>query len=65
MAYPGRSVVVDPRGNITADAGDGEKVLAATIDLATLRDYRAQFPALADAKYVHKPAAVLKPGASP
>ena len=46
--YPGRSLVVDPRGRVVADAGTGEGVLAAELDLAALAAYRREFPALAD-----------------
>ncbi|HEY7091154.1 MAG TPA: carbon-nitrogen family hydrolase [Tepidisphaeraceae bacterium] len=48
LTYPGRSMIVDPRGTTIADAGKGEGVISAEIDLAGLREYRAQFPVLAD-----------------
>jgi len=47
-SYAGRSVVVDPHGVIIADAGEQERVLAATIDAAAVRTWRADFPALRD-----------------
>ena len=50
--YNGRSVVVDPHGAIVADAGDVEKVLAASVDAETVRAWRAEFPALRDAGFV-------------
>jgi len=53
IAYPGRSMVIDPRGQVIADAGDTEGVLKAAIDLEALRDYRKQFPALQDMRFVH------------
>jgi predicted amidohydrolase len=49
FTYSGRSLVVDPHGIIIADAGEQEGVLRAEIDPAIVRDWRAQFPALADA----------------
>ncbi|MDZ4287827.1 MAG: carbon-nitrogen family hydrolase [Prosthecobacter sp.] len=49
FTYSGRSLVVDPHGVIIADAGEQERVLRAEIDLQLMRDWRAQFPALADA----------------
>ncbi len=52
VAYPGRSLVIDPRGQIVADAGDKEGVLKVEIDLQALRKYRADFPALADMRFV-------------
>jgi predicted amidohydrolase len=50
--YPGRSVVIDPRGNIVADGGDKEGIVKAAIDLDGLRAYRKSFPALADMRFV-------------
>ena len=47
--YCGRSVVVDPHGEIIADAGEGECVLTATVDTEVVRAWRAEFPALRDA----------------
>ncbi len=49
-SYSGRSAVVDPRGRVVAEAGDGEMVLQAEMDLAGLRQYRREFPALADVR---------------
>lgn len=48
LAYPGRSQIVDPRGEILADAGPCEGVIQAAADLAAQRAYRQEFPALAD-----------------
>ncbi|MEI6085553.1 MAG: nitrilase-related carbon-nitrogen hydrolase [Verrucomicrobiota bacterium] len=47
--YPGRSQIISPRGEVLADAGAGEGVVGAALDLAELRDYRQTFPVLADA----------------
>ena len=46
--YPGRSIIVDPQGEILADAGDREGFIQAKLDLATLRKYREGLPFLAD-----------------
>ena len=46
--YPGRSVIVDPQGEILVDAGSKEGCIHATLDLANLRKYRAGLPFLAD-----------------
>lgn len=46
--YPGRSVVIDPRGEIVADAGSEEGLVTADIDLEAVRNWRAEFPALQD-----------------
>jgi predicted amidohydrolase len=47
-SYSGGSMVVDPRGRVAAEADDGEMVLQAELDLADLRQYRRDFPALDD-----------------
>ncbi|HEY0010279.1 MAG TPA: carbon-nitrogen family hydrolase [Tepidisphaeraceae bacterium] len=52
VAYPGRSIVIDPRGQIIADAGDQETTLPASLDLEDLRAYRKSFPALRDMRFV-------------
>ncbi len=46
--YSGRSLIIDPRGKILADAGDGPGVISVDIDRAALLAYRAQFPVLND-----------------
>lgn len=48
FTYPGRTLVVDPHGNIIADAADREGVLVADLSLPVVTDWRAQFPALRD-----------------
>lgn len=47
-AYPGRSLIIDPQGEIITDAGDREGVIRAELDLAILRKYREGLPFLAD-----------------
>lgn len=47
-SYPGRSLIIDPHGEILCDAGDREAVIQATLDLAALAEYRRGFPALED-----------------
>ncbi|ARA93153.1 hypothetical protein AWN76_008265 [Rhodothermaceae bacterium RA] len=46
--YPGRSLVVDPKGTVRVDLGAGEGVAAAVLGLEALAAYRAAFPALQD-----------------
>jgi len=46
--YPGRSVIIDPWGEIIADAGDGEGLVEAEIDLDKVKTWREEFPALKD-----------------
>jgi omega-amidase len=48
LEYPGRSMIIDPFGDIIADAGTQETVLAHTIDLHVVREWRSTFPALRD-----------------
>lgn len=48
VSYAGGSVVFDPRGQLVAEAGEAEGVIAAELDLPALRDCRREFPALAD-----------------
>lgn len=46
--YNGRSMIIDPHGEILADAGSSEACIRAELDLATLQKYRAGLPFLAD-----------------
>lgn len=48
LAYSGRSMIVDPRGNVMADAGTSEGTICAELDHQLLENYRSDFPALAD-----------------
>ncbi|MCX8155754.1 MAG: carbon-nitrogen family hydrolase [Verrucomicrobiae bacterium] len=48
LAYGGGSLVVGPRGEVLAQAGDRETVLDLQLDLETLLAYRRNFPVLAD-----------------
>lgn len=48
LTYRGRSLIVDPRGEIRADAGTAETVVSAAVDQASLLDYRREFPVLSD-----------------
>ncbi|MCG3149408.1 MAG: Omega-amidase YafV [Verrucomicrobiae bacterium] len=44
--YPGRSQIINPRGEILLEAGDAECLIQAELDLAALEAYRREFPAL-------------------
>ncbi len=48
--YVGRSLVVDPHGEIVADAGEDAGYASAQIDFERVRSWRSEFPALADAR---------------
>ena len=47
-AYSGRTLIISPRGEILADAGDSETVISAELDLPGLLAYRAELPFLQD-----------------
>ena len=49
--YCGRSVVVNPHGEIVAAAGTAECILTASIAHAEVAAWRAEFPALRDARF--------------
>jgi len=49
--YGGRSLMVDPLGEIIADAGAEEGFVGGTLDLENLAKYRAGLPFLADLKW--------------
>jgi omega-amidase len=53
LAYAGGSLIVDPRGEVVAEAGDAPAALSATLDLEALRNWRAKFPALRDLRRSH------------
>lgn len=46
--YNGRSIIVSPQGDILVDAGNGESVVGAELDLAAVMKWRSDFPALQD-----------------
>lgn len=48
LAYPGRSMVIDPKGGVLLDLADQERVGYAEIEHATLVEWRREFPALQD-----------------
>jgi len=48
VEYPGHSQIINPRGEVVADAGVGESAVSATLDLPELQAYRQKFPALED-----------------
>ncbi len=52
LTYPGRSQIIDPKGNVLADAGDGVGSISATIDVEQVRTWRSEFPVLKDMKLI-------------
>jgi predicted amidohydrolase len=50
-SYFGRSLIIDPHGNIVGDAGGAEGTLSATIDRGVVESWRRTFPALRDMRH--------------
>jgi predicted amidohydrolase len=48
LAYAGGSIILSPRGSVLAEADDRPCLLQAALDMAALRAWRSEFPALAD-----------------
>lgn len=48
LTYNGRSLIVSPKGDILADAGNGESVISAEVSLQELESFRRDLPFLAD-----------------
>ncbi|MBK7599048.1 MAG: carbon-nitrogen family hydrolase [Acidobacteria bacterium] len=48
LKYPGRSMIIDPRGVVLEDAADLENYIFSTLDLDQLLEYRNNFPILSD-----------------
>ncbi len=54
--YDGHSMIIDPRGEILAEADDSECVLSHEINVADAHTWRTKFPALSDMKFgISKP----------
>ncbi len=50
VGYSGDSLIIGPRGEVLADAGEDEGVIRATADAEALAAWRREFPALDDAQ---------------
>jgi predicted amidohydrolase len=48
IALGGHSIVIDPQGNVVAEAGDDETVLFADVEPGRAREWREAFPVLDD-----------------
>lgn len=48
LTYSGYSMIIDPRGEILAEAGGQESLISAELDLQALMNYRREFPVLND-----------------
>lgn len=49
--HSGRSLIVDPQGNILADAGESESTITAPIDPMVITNWRRDFSALRDMRF--------------
>lgn len=49
LHYSGCSMIVNPMGEVIADAGDAECIISAEIDIAAVEEYRMRMPFLEDA----------------
>ncbi|MEE8451793.1 MAG: nitrilase-related carbon-nitrogen hydrolase, partial [Thermoguttaceae bacterium] len=54
LTYSGRSMIIDPQGNVLADAGNLPGTIRAKPDHAALESYRRSFPALQDVRPEYK-----------
>jgi omega-amidase len=52
LTYTGRSLIISPKGEILADAGEGEGVISAEANVADLEAYRHDLPFLRDMRGV-------------
>jgi predicted amidohydrolase len=48
LVYSGRSLIVSAKGEVLADAGNGESIISADLDPAELESYRRDLPFLRD-----------------
>jgi predicted amidohydrolase len=48
VEYPGHSQIINPRGEVLADAGEAEGVIHAALELAEVQAYREEFPAVTE-----------------
>jgi predicted amidohydrolase len=48
LVYRGRTMIIDPHGNIMVEAGAFEGIISADIDPEVVRNWRRDFPALTD-----------------
>lgn len=48
LDFSGRSLIIDPKGEILADAGSEVNLICADLDLAVVRQWRGDFPATND-----------------
>lgn len=52
VAYPGASMIIDPKGEILAEGPQKPAAVSADLDAEALRTYRSEFPALDDMREI-------------
>lgn len=50
LDFFGMSMIIDPKGEVLAEAGEGEGEIAAELDMQAMNDWRAQIPCFNDRK---------------
>jgi predicted amidohydrolase len=50
LDFFGMSMIIDPKGEVLAEAGEDEEVIMASLDMQAMRDWRAQIPCFNDRK---------------
>lgn len=65
LEYGGRSRIVDPRGEVLADAGSEPCVIQAEVDLESQARYRREFPALDDMRFAIRAPSERSDGSGP
>jgi len=48
LTYNGRSLIIDPAGQIIAEAGEGEEIISADVNIDIVNSYRTDLPFLKD-----------------
>ena len=48
LAYPGRSLIIDPQGELLAEGSGDEQIVSAEVDVDSVISWRREFPALCD-----------------
>ncbi|MBI2948788.1 MAG: carbon-nitrogen family hydrolase [Verrucomicrobia bacterium] len=48
LSYPGRSLIVDPQGEVLAEGSAEEQIVSGEVDVARVISWRNEFPALRD-----------------
>ena len=50
LDFFGMSMIIDPKGDLLGEAGEGEEEIYASLDIKTMKEWRAQIPCFKDRK---------------